>query len=260
MLKTIFKETLESLYRNFNLLLTRANSDDEHIKETAEQGISVIPNFLTEDECNKYIKVIDDLIQNDKTNVWCDELGSDQRIYFVNQINNQMKGFYNNTEIREYLKNYLGITQPEGMLLASKISFKEGNKGSGNGWHRDSPIRHQFKAICYLNTVTERNGCFQYIKSSHKKLNILKAYFYKLFYFGQYRFTDKEIEHYCAKSQLDIASVKGSTGDLILTDTKGIHRGKPLVEGERYVLFCYFWDKEIPKHFTQYMQRIDKKS
>ena len=131
MLKTIFKETLESLYRNFNLLLTRANSDDEHIKETAEQGISVIPNFLTEDECNKYIKVIDDLIQNDKTNVWCDELGSDQRIYFVNQINNQMKGFYNNTEIREYLKNYLGITQPEGMLLASKISFKEGNKGSG---------------------------------------------------------------------------------------------------------------------------------
>ena len=88
----------------------------------------------------------------------------------------------------------------------------------------------------------------------------MKAYFYKLFYFEQYRFTDKEIEYYCDKSQLDIASVKGSTGDLILTDTKGIHRGKPLVEGERYVLFCYFWDKEIPKHFAQYMQRIDKKS
>jgi len=254
MLKTILKEIVESLYRNFYLLLNRADYDNTNIKEMIKQGVSVIPNFLTEDECSKYIQIIDDLVNDDKANIWCDNTESDQRIYFVNQINTDMSTFYNNEEIRTYLKNYLGISKPAGMLLASKVSFKEGNKGSGDGWHRDSPIRHQFKAICYLNNVTENNGCFQYIKGSHRKVNIFKAYFSKLFQFGQYRFSDKEIDAFCSSQKLNISSVKGDAGDLVLADTKGIHRGKPLNKGCRYVLFCYFWDKSVPNHFDSLKQ------
>jgi len=252
--KVLVKELIESVIRACRLLVVK-NDNVDITSRLKNKGLVTIPNFLSESQCLEYIEIIDKLLSNTETKVWCDKQGADQRIYFVNEINQKMAEFYNNPEIKTYLNNYLGISEPVGMLLASKILFTTDNIGSGGGWHRDSPIKHQFKAICYLNNVTEENGCFQYIKASHRKSNILKAYISKLFKFGQYRFTEKEIENYCTKSRLTISSVTGNAGDLILTDTKGIHRGKPLDGKHRYVLFCYFWDKKTPQHFDSLRQK-----
>ena len=61
------------------------------------------------------------------------------------------------------------------MVLAARLDYKPNNKGSGDGWHMDSPFSNQFKAMCYLSDVRSVNGPFQILKGSHKTISALKA-------------------------------------------------------------------------------------
>jgi hypothetical protein len=186
--------------------------------------------------------------------VWKDNLGADNRIYFINEIDDEFDEFYRNPLIRQALRDYTGIENPAGMLLAARLDAKDGNVGSGGGWHRDSPTTHQFKAVCYLNDVNTHNGPFQYIKSSHHKLKVIAFYFRKLLKAGSYRFSDEEISDYIKATDQNVIEVTGSEGSLAFVDTKAIHRGKPIEKGSRYVLFCYFWAHNVPKHFEDLRQ------
>ena len=82
----------------------------------------------------------------------------------------------------------------------------------------------------------------------------MKAYFNKIFSPGQYRFSEKQITQYCHSNNLEILDFNAKAGTLIFADTKGIHRGKPIEHGRRYVLFCYYWDKNVPSFFEKYKQ------
>lgn len=256
MLVTVIKECVESFIRNFRLLKINRTEDVKSIvAELNLHGIAKEESFLSRKECTRYRKKIDALIESNDSNVWCDDEGADHRVYFINEVDELFQDFYEHKKIRSVLAAYVGTEQPKGMLLAAKIEHVPGNLGSGGGWHRDSPVTHQFKAICYLNDVTSENGPFQYIKQSHKKLNVLKNYFNKVFKPGQYRFSEQEIEHYLDKNQgYQVTDNTAKEGTLVFADTKGIHRGKPLNSGSRYVLFCYFWNDEIPSHFDELRQ------
>lgn len=254
MFSYLIKEMAETLVRSYRRFTVGATSDDK-IKTLKKDGLVVVPNFLTKEHCAELCNKIDMLISSDSVNVWSDDVGSDKRIYFVNQIDSEFNIFYENKIIRNVLKNYTGSEDPDGMLLAARIEYKDNNKGSGGGWHRDSPVTHQFKAICYLNDVDEKNGPFQFIKASHNKINAISSCLNKVFKAGQYRFNENEISNYLKFSNSDITSVIGDAGTIAFADTKAIHRGKPLEEGVRYVLFCYFWHKGIPKHFDYLKQR-----
>lgn len=250
----LIKEVCESIVRRWRLL--KVSSENSYVNESLKKdGITVKNNYLSSEECKHLRDKIDYYISSESSNVWCDEIGADNRIYFINEVDSDFDCFYKDSLIRNVLCKYTGTTNPSGMLLAARIDCKEGNLGSGGGWHRDSPITHQFKAICYLSDVGVKNGPFQYIKGSHKKLSLLKAYLMKLFKAGQYRFTEKEIEDYLEKTNSDLMELIGHEGTLAFVDTKGIHRGKPIGEGSRYVLFCYFWHKSIPEHFQNLRQK-----
>lgn len=249
----IIKEIIESLLRNFRLLFNKYSFPEK--RELEKNGLYIKENFLSKEQCNQYIKRIDELLDSDN-NVWQDELGSDKRLYFIETLDEMFNKFYINPEIRNVLAAYTGTKNPKGMLLGSRIDFIDGNLGSGGGWHRDSPVTHQFKAICYLNNVSESNGPFQYIKESHCKSKVLLSYLKNVFRAGQYRFSDKEISNYLVTMNTEVTSVIGDAGTLVCTDTKGIHRGKPIQVGSRYVLFCYFWHDKIPKHFEQLKQKV----
>ncbi len=255
MIVSIIKEIAESLIRNFHLLSSKNKKCVKEITSGLKSdGISIEKNFYTKDQCSKLISRIDDMISSKSAKVWVDDEASDHRIYFVNEIDESFNEFYEDHKVRQVLSSYTGTEHPKGMLLAAKIEFKEGNEGSGGGWHRDSPYTHQFKAICYLNDVNEDNGPFQYIKGSQSKVNVLKNYYNKIFSPGQYRFNETDIDIYLEKNNKEITTVTGEAGSLVFADTKGIHRGKPLKSGCRYVLFCYFWHKSIPAHFNELKQ------
>ncbi|MFT6734267.1 MAG: hypothetical protein ACJAS9_002462 [Polaribacter sp.] len=257
MLVSVIKEILESLLRNLRRIPVRSKKYVRDIISALNlDGISIEENFYTQDQCADYRQRIDAMIASGSSNVWCDEQGSDQRIYFINEVDELFQDFYQHPKVRDVLAAYVGTTEPKGMLLAARIEYVENNLGSGGGWHRDSPFTHQFKAICYLNDVTSENGPFQYIKQSHRKFKVLKNYFNKTFKPGQYRFSDKDIEGFLnSNPELHITDNVAKAGTLVFADTKGIHRGKPLSSGTRYVLFCYFWHNTIPPHFEALKQK-----
>lgn len=257
MLISMLKEVAESLLRQKRLLKSTSKKYIRNIiTDLKSDGISIEEDFYTQDQCAEYRQRIDTMIASGSSNVWCDEQGSDQRIYFINEVDELFQDFYQHPKVRDVLAAYVGTTEPKGMLLAARIDHVEGNLGSGGGWHRDSPFTHQFKTICYLNDVTSDNGPFQYIKQSHRKFKVLKNYFNKTFKPGQYRFSEKEIENYLNKNpEQQVTDNVAKAGTLVFADTKGIHRGKPLNSGTRYVLFCYFWHNTIPPHFEALKQK-----
>jgi hypothetical protein len=257
LIKSIIKEIAEFFIRKIRVLITaKSKGVENEVIELKKNGIIVIPNYLTKEKCDRYRELIDNYVDNENSNVWMDDEKADHRLYFINEINDEFKEYYDSSYFKKVLSSYLGTSNPSGMLLAGKISNKENNKGSGGGWHRDSPVSHQFKAVCYLNDVDDNNGPFQYIPGSHKNSNVLFAYFKKVFKAGQYRFTEFDVENYTSKFDKRVSTISGGAGSLVLVDTKGIHRGKPLNEGTRYVLFCYYWHNAIPGHFQSLRQDV----
>jgi hypothetical protein len=255
MYMTLVKELLESVLRFYRRLLVKKNPEFDNIVNTLDdEGIYVEPGFLTPEQCQLYIDKIESHIASGECSIWVDDEGADNRIYFINSIDENFDEYYKNEKIRSVLRNYTGTSDPKGMLLAAKIVYKEGNVGSGGGWHRDSPVTHQFKTVCYLNDVDETNGPFQYIRGSHRKSDVIRSYLSKVFNAGQYRFRDTEVESYITSNNRHIDSITGNAGTLVYADTKGLHRGKPLEAGTRYVLFCYFWHDSIPAQFESLMQ------
>lgn len=253
----IIKEFMELIIRKCRVFTNRKQGT--YIMPLHNDGLYFEPDFYTATECENLRAKIDNLIKDENVNTWVDESGSDHRIYFANELDEDFEKFYTNSRIRSVLAGYTGTIKPKGMLLAARIDAKEGNIGSGGGWHRDSPVTHQFKAICYLSNVTEKNGPFQYIKSSHKKVDVLKAILTGVFKPGQFRFTEVEIENYLHKTGRGVTEFTAEEGTIAFADTKAIHRGKPIIEGCRYVLFCYFWHGEIPVHFEKFKQNIQNK-
>lgn len=250
---SLVKEFAESILRN--LKRVGASKDYEvEVNDLANQGFHVVPDFLDLGVCQDLRKKIDHIIESGGANVWRDPEGADSRVYFIDELDLDFRKFYETDYFRKVLREYTGIKDPKGMLLAGRIDAVEGNIGSGGGWHRDSPVTHQMKAICYLNDVDEDNGPFQYIPKSNSKLDVIKSYLRGIFLPGQYRFTEEEINSYVASSSNYITDMTAKAGTLLFADTKGIHRGKPIKNGRRYVLFCYFWDKKIPDHFDTLRQ------
>jgi len=254
--KVLVKELVESVMRRGRLVVVGKYLTPKG-PQLVQNGIEVIGSLYTRERCEELRRKIDSLMDDETVNVWHDDEGADHRIYFADHLDEDFSDFYNNAEIRSYLFRYLGISDPAGMVLAARIRSKNGNKGSGGGWHRDSPVRHQLKAICYLSDVGPLNGPFQLIKGSHRKRDVITSYIRGLFKPGQYRFEDHEVNSYLDSSKRNVCDVLGSEGTLVLADTKALHRGKPIDTGVRYALFCYFWDKNVPVHFDKYRQKTN---
>ena len=133
-------------------------------------------------------------------------------------------------------------------LLAGRLGHNdESSTGSGGGWHRDS-YSQQFKSILYLTNVTERNGPFQYIKKSHLRSNIRKILTMRaLDHEGGRitRYTEADIDLILSKFDYTIKTCTGGIGTLIFADTRGIHRGYPIENGERFSLTTYYTPKRV---------------
>ena len=258
MLRSILLEVAESLLRNAKKIrfIGKRSQRTRHITRTLKRnGYWVKESFADSERCEIYRKKIDALLADPDVNVWSDPEGADQRVYFAEQVTDLFDDFFREEITRDTLKEYLGTEDPVGMIMVARIKNSPNNKGSGGGWHRDSPVRHQFKSFMYLNDVCSSNGPFQIIPKSHNKSAVFKTLLGKVFKPGQYRFSEQEIDLYENKFGERRIDLTGKQGTLAFADTKAIHRGKPLEAGERYIIFCYFWDKEIPSHFSSLMQK-----
>lgn len=220
-------------------------------KQIEEHGYVVVPQFLSEKECEEIRNSIEEIIKTNNR-IWIDSEGSDHRIFFSNLASPMIEGYFRNNFIIEVLSAYEKTPSYSGFTLANKVVYKQNNAGSGGGWHRDFVKRKQTKALLYLSPVNEKTGPFQFLEGTHQFDSIVNYQKEFNFKFNQNRFSDQEIDAVIQKYPHLLRTITGETGSLILVDTRGIHRGKPIQEGTRYALTNYYWfNGSIPGHIKK---------
>ncbi len=97
-------------------------------------------------------------------------------------------------------------------------------------WHRDSQPENSWKFIIYLSEVGPQDGAFAYVPGSHKTYNGLPQ-------FGNSRLSGLPSHHreYCGRS-----------GDALLFDVNGYHRGGTSTGKERIVMVVHVKPSKIP--------------
>ena len=133
------------------------------VKKIEKEGFAVFPNFYNTNECENLRNEIDTLIaqrEND-SNLWSDSVCSDKRCHSAEEDSALIALFFNNDFLVTVASNYAKLKMECSNTLASRIKYKKGNIGSGQGWHRDSN-NFQFKAMVYLSDVGENDGGMQY--------------------------------------------------------------------------------------------------
>jgi len=235
----------------------------KHLKTLRKDGIVIIPEFLTTQRAEEIRLTLEKKLNGitpvqwqeivekvklpenkfgvtteDGTKCWSDARQSDQRCFYAELLSAEIASFAHNkdfsTVASELLEREIGLLG----CMANRTRFVEGNLGSGGGWHRDMSYRNGFKALVYLVDVNEKNGCFQYIpKSSKVAHHLLKTPTP-----DKYQYTDEDVYNMTGGKPNSIFDVTGKAGTLVLFDTNGVHRGKPIEQGERYALTNYYKD------------------
>jgi hypothetical protein len=125
--------------------------------------------------------------------------------------------------------------------LGARIDAMPENNGSGDGWHRDAH-GYQFKSILYLSDVSEENGPFEYLPGSHRPWRaVLDTVLGGLPPPPNSRYEPAMIERMVKDFGTRVRQYPASSGTLLLVNTAGMHRGRPLVGGTRYALTNYYY-------------------
>lgn len=112
-------------------------------------------------------------------------------------------------------------------------------------YHYDMDRLKFVKFFVYLTEVDSSNGPHCYVRGSHtRKPNELLR---------DERISDDEIrDHYDAS---DLRELTGPTGTLLAVDTRGFHKGKPLVDKDRLIFQIQFADSLFGQNYPNI--RID---
>ena len=189
------------------------------------QTAVLVSGELNESQCKQIVEKIDKDIDLNQGYIWKDNAGSDTRILGFEKNYESIWAELGVVEKIKEVEKYIGRDVKCAFLMANRIEYVEGNLGSGGGVHRDSPYANQIKFIWYLSDVGLESGPFEYQPHSNNSLKlILKVGC------GQTRFESYTDVH---------KAVTGKAGDMLICDTKCLHRGKPLVSGRRYALTLY---------------------
>jgi hypothetical protein len=196
-------------------------------------GTFLIKNFLTTKEVEHLIDLQDKI----SSWSWEDEYKSDLRLFGAERLDESF--FLKLTKRIDSLFKEITNKDHINTWMLNKTYGLDNSKGSGGGWHRDDPLRRQYKFIIYLTDVETTNGPYQYLLKSNSLYSRFKSLIFNGF--PKMRFKNSEIKGV-------INEFTGSKGDMIISDTCGIHRGKPLKNGEsRIALTSYSYSKSIPE-------------
>ena len=235
----IIKNLFNFYFKKNNILL---NKYSLNFDELNENGITIIKNYYTQNECTELIKEMQNIFKIKKNDVLITE-SLDHRLWGFEEFSQKTDKFLNDININNLIKKYESRNKIlQSTSLAGNIKYKENGKGSGSGWHRDRTFyKYRFsKAMIYLNDVCQENGPFQYLEKSHKIRNIVRFNHVLKKNYSEKWFHNDEINLASIKLNMKIRTITASAGDLIIFDGTGVHRGKPLLSGERFALTNYY--------------------
>lgn len=247
-LKTIYNEfkRVRSVQKskNRNKIIVKLNDYEQKlIDEVRQKGFVVIPDYYSKEMCARMREEIDNLFASNSEYLWVDPKKSDHRIYGAEKLSSTIKEFHDDPFLLKLAEAFNEVSIINSHTLVGKIDTVEDNLGSGQGWHRDSASPFQFKALMYVSNARDVNGPFQYLCGTHN----IKSLYHHIWNCGMTvnhtRFNDKDIKHIQNCGDYEIKTLIADEGALVLVNTFGIHRGKPIKQGHRYALTNYYMNK-----------------
>lgn len=224
------------------------------IRSLRSDGFYVVPYFLSRAAAAQMAASLRKTLSENPQRLSGATLPYDKRLFGIEVFANEFRSFYDHPLLREVASEYVGNGTIPAFTLGAKLSPVPGNPGSGGGWHRDN-LQPQFKAMIYLSDVSAASGPFQIIKRSHRLIHTIR---------------DNELMHVSYKnpriSDACVEALLRSTGDarrltflapagtVVMFDSCAIHRGAPILSGERLALTNYYFQRgeigrQLYEHF-----------
>jgi hypothetical protein len=160
----------------------------------------------------------------------------DPKVDFI--WNAQSESLWDNESFRDILEDSFWSTISDKFFLGhSKItgfnmwhSFPHNKESSSpENWHRDANDGLFFiKFFVLLSDVTLENGPTAFIPVPIEDL--------PLKFLSGRRYSDTEIEKFCARRGIKPHYATGEAGTIYVGDTRGLHRGTPVLSGHRALI------------------------
>jgi hypothetical protein len=253
-----FKELSNWIYFQIHqsLRIKKSISDPtivEVCKKITDVGFVTIPQFVDSFEVKLLVEEGVEVLNKENAKLWRGHTQSDTRAFGIDRISKSFDSYFHQPYLRGIFNSYLNTDDVDlvGYSMFAKIIFRLGNMGSGEGWHRDSCADKQVKSILYLSDVNSENGPFQYIELSHRPLLMLLDWLRYGISPLRTRIDENKVNKLIQNEPWRLREIHGKAGDIILADTRGIHRGKPLNANERFAVTNYIWINKIPDHMEK---------
>ena len=242
--------------RRYNYYTSYTNEVPNEYKDVfntlVKDGVVTIPNFISNDVIDQILIETDEslnrVIKNDYDDTKhfyfpnygiyqvheCEKISPASNLFFQHDMINKIAAAYVWKNVSSYQK----------MI---EVRPDPGRESVSDVFHFDD-WRHRFKAFLYLTDVNENHAPFVYLKGSHipGKWRERKEYeYYRDGKIGSYgSFFMQEVNHLKSTHNFQETMCLGKKGTLILTDTRGLHKGTPLVSGKRILLANFFGQRK----------------
>lgn len=213
------------------------------MQSVRDEGVCAIPGFCDPATCKQLRQEILDAAERFPAAVHNRSNGADRRIFGIERVADEIRTFADEPRLLNAARTVLGGDAANAFTLAGMITYTEGNLGSGEGWHRDS-FFNQFKAIIYLTDVSEESGPFEYVARSHQLQHKFVDHNKYEIPLGTARIEDSDVQRLITAQPDRHRVMTASMGTVVLADTTGIHRGMPLLGGERFALTNYYFPRK----------------
>lgn len=234
------KYLLSEIYYTLNELITPISKKNLGMfRALKEDGIAVLPDYIPRSVIDKLIGVA-----SEKNYNWESSDGADQRIYGL-----EIDEGKNWLGIEDIYSKYINRFTCDSFWMFGNLEYRDKNRGSGGGWHRDSLHRRQLKVMIYLSEVAQTSGPFEYVIGSHKIKSKLALEFSRGF--GKFRYSSDEINSYVRENAKLITRCISGPGTVVIFDSSGLHRGMPIRSGTRMALTKYMFDSGVPNEILK---------
>jgi len=215
-----------------------------------EKGYYIFEERLPEEHCNRLLQFA---ITHPCTMRLMDKADLEEQMVTQYQRENPQAVRYdfdtqdllNNQDVQNLFADLSFVTVAQDYLKARPVIdvtsmwwhthfSDEPDMAAAQYYHFDMDRPKWLKFFIYLTDVGPTNGPHTFVAGSHKQggipLGLLKK--------GYARLTDKEVE--AAYDEKNIVEFNAPRGTIIAEDTRGLHKGKHVQEGDRLILQIQF--------------------